>query len=98
MEPVSRRSFLAASVAAAATASARPGSAQAAEGIPGFDQMKTAQWEPDVFDIHHDRIEAAWRRYHDEIAEKEEISMSEIIREAIQEKLSIAVTTDQCNK
>jgi predicted DNA-binding ribbon-helix-helix protein len=33
-----------------------------------------------------------------EIAEKEEISMSEIIREAIQEKLSIAVTTDQCNK
>jgi metal-responsive CopG/Arc/MetJ family transcriptional regulator len=33
-----------------------------------------------------------------EIAEKEEVSMSEVIREAIQEKLGKAAKTDQCSK
>ena len=51
MTHVSRRSFLAASVAAAATGSSLLDSAQAAEEIPGFDQTKTDydrtnRWKP----------------------------------------------------
>ena len=51
MTHVSRRSFLAASVAAAATGNSLLASAQAAEEIPGFDQTKTdydrtKQWKP----------------------------------------------------
>jgi predicted dehydrogenase len=51
MTHVSRRSFLAASVAAAAAGSSLLDSAQAAEEIPGFDQTKTEydrtnEWQP----------------------------------------------------
>lgn len=51
MTPVSRRSFLAASVAAAATTHALLDSVPAAEGIAGFDQTqtdydRTKQWKP----------------------------------------------------
>ncbi len=51
MTHVSRRSFLAASVTAAATASSLLDSAQAAEVIPGFDQTttdydRTKHWKP----------------------------------------------------
>ena len=38
-----------------------------------------------------------FRQIH-EIAEKEEVSMSEVIREAIREKLMKAAKTDQCGK
>ncbi|MBM4091887.1 MAG: Gfo/Idh/MocA family oxidoreductase [Planctomycetes bacterium] len=51
MTHVSRRSFLAATAAAAATGKAMLGVSQAAEGIPGFDQTRTdydrtTQWKP----------------------------------------------------
>lgn len=51
MTSVSRRSFLAASAAAAATASCLRGAARAAESIAGFDQTqtdydRTQQWRP----------------------------------------------------
>ncbi|MBN1852420.1 MAG: Gfo/Idh/MocA family oxidoreductase [Pirellulales bacterium] len=51
MAQLSRRSFLAASAAAAATGSSLLGSARAAENIPGFDQTqtdydRTKEWKP----------------------------------------------------
>jgi hypothetical protein len=51
MSHISRRSFLASSAAAAATASSLLNSAQAVEDIPGFDQTRTdfdrtKSWQP----------------------------------------------------